>query len=605
MPPAFNSTTRQDGALPIEAYGVLGDGRTIALSGADGSIDWWCVPDLDSPPLFDRLLDAPSGGFFSIEPVGPFTVSRRYRQDSNVLETVFETGEGRARLTESLNSGPAGRLPWEELARRVDGLEGAVRFCVRFQPGRQAGRVNPYLTESGGHRVFHAGPVLGVLVASAGVVVETESDDGLCGHFTVEPGQRETVAIVAGSDEPLVVPAIGDIDARIDVSDEEWKRWAAGIVFDGQERPLLVRHALALKLLLYSPTGAIAAAGTTSLPEKIGGSQNFDYRYAWVRDAGYTIKAFLRVGAQAEAKAAFSWLLARLRDSDGDLFYRLDGSNPSDVRTIEVPGYRNSSPVVVGNRVTHQHQHGVYGDIFETSAQFVKGGNILDGGSAAVLSRLADQCADSWRRKDSGIWELAVPQHYTMSKISAWQALARAVELADGGHLPTTCRDRWSRERDRIAEWVEEHCWSVEKDAFVMYPGSTQLDASLALAVRFGFDGKDRLWRTLSGIDRELGEGPFHYRFTDARSAEGCFVACTFWMSEAWQLLGEEGRAKPMLRGVLDALSGGPGTLAEMVDPVTHAWLGNVPQGLSHLAAVHALVTLEGRQTVSGGGGGR
>jgi GH15 family glucan-1,4-alpha-glucosidase len=595
MPPDFTGTLRQDGILPIEAYGVLGDGRTIALSGTDGSIDRWCVPNLDSPPLFDRLLDAPQGGFFAIEPVGEFTVERRYRQDSNVLETDFLAGEGRARLTESLNSGSAGRLPWEELARRIEGLEGSVRFHVRFRPGRQADRVSPYLTESGGHRLFHVGPVLGVVLVSAGFVVETENDEGLTGHFTVEPGQRETVAIVAGSGEPLVVPAIGDIDGRIDVSDHEWKRWAAGIAFDGENRAALVRHALALKLLLYSPTGAIAAAGTTSLPEKIGGTRNFDYRYAWVRDAGYTIKAFLRTGAQAEAKAAFTWLLARLRDSDGDLFYRLDGSNPADVRTIDVPGYRHSSPVVVGNRVTHQHQHGVYGDIFETTAHFVKGGNIIDEGSAAVLSRLADQCADSWRRKDSGMWELAVPQHYTMSKISAWQALTRAVELADGGHLPTTCRDRWSREKARIAAWIEEHCWSVEKDAFVMYPGSTQLDASLALAVPFGFDGKDRLRRTLVAIDRELGEGPFHFRYTDARDAEGCFVACTFWVSEAWHLLGEQARAKAMLRGALDALAGGPGTLAEMVDPATHAWLGNVPQGLSHLAAVHALVTLGGR----------
>lgn len=594
MSPDFNGTEREDGVLPIEAYGVLGNGRTLALSGADGSIDWWCVPGIDSPPLFDRLLDAPNGGFFSIEPAEPFTVTRRYRSDSNVLETDFQTAGGKARLTESLNSGSAGRLPWEELARRIDGIEGTVTFNVRFKVGRQADRVSPYLTESGGHRVFHVGPVLGVVLVSAGFVVESENDEGLSGHLTVEPGRRETVAIVAGRDEPLVVPDIGHIDARIDVSDDEWRRWASALVFDGENRAILVRHALALKLLLYSPTGAIAAAGTTSLPEKIGGELNFDYRFAWVRDAGYTIKAFLRVGAQAEAKAAFTWLLARLRESDGDLFYRLDGSNPSDVEEIGVPGYRNSSPVVIGNRVTHQHQHGVYGDIFETAAHFVQGGNILDGKSAAVLSRLADQCADSWRRKDSGIWELATPQHYTMSKVSAWQALTRAVELADAGHLPTTCRDRWAREKDRVAAWVEENCWSVEKDAFVMYPGSSQLDASMALAVRFGFDGKERLRRTLSAIDRELGEGPFHFRYTDRRGEEGCFLACTFWMSEAWHLLGDSARAKATLHAALDALSGGPGTLAEMIDPVTHAWLGNVPQGLSHLALVHALVTLGG-----------
>jgi GH15 family glucan-1,4-alpha-glucosidase len=592
MPPQFNATRRHDGFLPIEAYGVLGDGRTIALSGGDGSIDWWCVPNMDSAPLFDRILDPDDGGFFAIEPVGPFAVERRYRAGSNVLETDFQTADGTARLTESLNSGSAGRLPWEELARRIEGMEGSVTFQVRFRPGRQAGKVNPYLTESGQQRVFHAGRVLGVFLCSSGLHIDREDDLGLRGHLTVSTGEREVLAIVAGQDEPLVVPTIAEIDRRIDLSDEEWKHWSSTVRFDGEQRSLLVRHALALKLLLYSPTGAIAAAGTTSLPALIGGTRNFDYRYAWVRDAGYTIKAFLRIGAEAEAKAAFTWLLKRLRDSDGDLFYRLDGGNPAEVESIDVPGYRNSRPVVIGNQATHQHQHGVYGDIFETAARFVAGGNILDAESEAVLSRLADQCADSWRRKDAGIWELETPQHYTMSKVSAWQALARAVELADAGHLPTTCRDRWARERDRIAGWVEEHCWSAEKDAFVFYPGSSQLDASLALAVRFGFDGKERLKRTLTAIDRELGEGPFHFRYTDARGAEGCFVACTFWVAEAWHLLGETERANATMQAAFAALAGGPGTLAEMVDPETHAWLGNVPQGLSHLAAVHAMITL-------------
>jgi GH15 family glucan-1,4-alpha-glucosidase len=592
MPPQFNATRRHDGFLPIEAYGVLGDGRTIALSGGDGSIDWWCVPNMDSAPLFDRILDPDDGGFFAIEPVGPFAVERRYRAGSNVLETDFQTADGTARLTESLNSGSAGRLPWEELARRIEGMEGSVTFQVRFRPGRQAGKVNPYLTESGQQRVFHAGRVLGVFLCSSGLHIDREDDLGLRGHLTVGKGEREVLAIVAGQDEPLVVPTIAEIDRRIDLSDEEWKHWSSTVRFDGEQRSLLVRHALALKLLLYSPTGAIAAAGTTSLPALIGGTRNFDYRYAWVRDAGYTIKAFLRIGAEAEAKAAFTWLLKRLRDSDGDLFYRLDGGNPAEVESIDVPGYRNSRPVVIGNQATHQHQHGVYGDIFETAARFVAGGNILDAESEGVLSRLADQCADSWRRKDAGIWELETPQHYTMSKVSAWQALARAVELADAGHLPTTCRDRWARERDRIAGWVEEHCWSAEKDAFVFYPGSSQLDASLALAVRFGFDGKERLKRTLTAIDRELGEGPFHFRYTDARGAEGCFVACTFWVAEAWHLLGETERANATMQAAFAALAGGPGTLAEMVDPETHAWLGNVPQGLSHLAAVHAMITL-------------
>lgn len=582
---------RNDGYLPLDQYGALGDGRSIALSGADGSIDWWCVPNLDSQPLFDRLLDPEEGGRFVVSPDGPFTVERRYLPDSNVLETIFTTTGGRAKLTESMNSGTAGRLPWVELARRVEGLDGAVRFVVEMRPGRRANAASPYQSQIGEHPVFHVDRVLGLFLHSAGVTVE-RNDESVTGSLTVGPGQREVIAIVAGEDEPLVVPQIGDIDERIDLSDAEWRQWSERIDYDGDERPAFIRSVLALKLLLYSPTGAIAAAATTSVPEGIGGKKNYDYRYAWVRDAGYTIKAFLAAGAQAEAKAAFTWLLKRLGEHGPRVCYTLDGALVPELSEIDVPGYRRSTPVQVGNAATDQDQHGVYGDIFETAARFVSCGNILDASSAELLSHLADRCADIWRKKDAGIWELEETQHYTMSKISCWQALARAVELADQGQLPTTCRDRWARERDRVARWIEEECWSDDKQAFVFYPGSDKLDASLALAVRFGFDGRERLEATLDAIDRELGAGPYHYRYSGVSSEEGCFLACTFWMIEARALLGQRDRAEAALAGITHALDRGVGIMTEMADPKTGMFLGNLPQGLSHLAHVMALDVL-------------
>ena len=582
---------RNDGYLPLDQYGALGDGRSIALSGADGSIDWWCVPNLDSQPLFDRLLDPEEGGRFVVSPDGPFTVERRYLPDSNVLETIFTTTGGRAKLTESMNSGTAGRLPWVELARRVEGLDGAVRFVVEMRPGRRANAASPYQSQIGEHPVFHVDRVLGLFLHSPGVTVE-RNDESVTGSLTVGPGQREVIAIVAGEDEPLVVPQIGDIDERIDLSDAEWRQWSERIDYDGDERPAFIRSVMALKMLLYSPTGAIAAAATTSVPEGIGGKKNYDYRYAWVRDAGYTIKAFLAAGAQAEAKAAFTWLLKRLGEHGPRVCYTLDGALVPELSEIDVPGYRRSTPVQVGNAATDQDQHGVYGDIFETAARFVSCGNILDASSAELLSHLADQCADIWRKKDAGIWELEETQHYTMSKISCWQALARAVELADQGQLPTTCRDRWARERDRVARWIEEECWSDDKQAFVFYPGSDKLDASLALAVRFGFDGRERLEATLDAIDRELGAGPYHYRYSGVSSEEGCFLACTFWMIEARALLGQRDRAEAALAAITQALDRGVGIMTEMADPKTGMFLGNLPQGLSHLAHVMALDVL-------------
>ncbi len=582
---------RTDGYLPIARYGALGDGRSVALSGADGSIDWWCVPNLDSPPFFDRLLDAKHGGRFVLQPDEPFEVERRYLDDSNVLETIFTTPDGRARLTESLNSGTAGRLPWTELARRVEGLEGSVRFNLVMRPGRRGNTVNPYRSTIGGRTVLHVEHVMALLVHSDEVRVEW-SDEGVTGEVVVAAGERRTVAVVAGRNEPLVAPSIEEVDERIDVSDNAWRVWCQGVRFEGDDRAAFIRSALALKLLLYSPSGAIAAAATTSVPESIGSDKNYDYRYAWVRDAGYTIKAFLTAGLQAEAKAALTWLLDQVGRHGTRVVYTLDGDAVPDVRSLDVAGYRGSQPVVTGNAATAQRQHGVYGDIFETAACFVGSGNILDNASAELLSHLADECADRWRMPDAGMWELQEEQHYTMSKISCWQALTRAVDLADQGQLPTTCRDRWSRERDRIKDWIETECWSERKQAFVMVPGSDKLDASLALAVRFGFDGRERLVLTLDAIDRELGAGPFHYRYTGMQAEEGCFLACSFWMVSARAQLGFYAEARERYDRLAAALSQGHGVLAEMVDPKTGDFLGNLPQGLSHLSHLMALSVL-------------
>ncbi len=590
------ATRDDDGFLPLEEYGALGDGRAVALSGSDGSIDWWCVPNMDSPPLFDRILD-PAGGCFVIAPVEPFTVERSYRPDSNVLETEFRTASGRAVLTESLNSGTAGRLPWAELARRIEGVEGEIAFAVTLRLGRRADTVSPYVMVMGDHKVLRVGGVVGLFRFSDNVTIDEAGDEVTRASVTVASGERATIAIVAGQDEPLVVPPIDDIDGRIDLSDQEWRDWVAQLDFGDARRAQTVRSALALKLLLYAPTGAIAAAATTCLPEKIGGPKNWDYRYAWIRDAGYSIKAFLRIGAFSEAKAGLTWLLHRLGDGQPRVCYTLDGERVPPPRIIDVPGYRHSQPVVMGNLAGAQHQHGIYGDIFETAGRFVACGNILDPKSAETLSHLADECADRWRLADAGIWELEDPQHYTMSKISCWQALARAIELVEAGQLPTTCRERWARERDRIAAWIDEHCWSEERGAYLMHPGSDLLDASIALAVRFRFDGADRLARTLDAIDAELGAADFHYRYSGADAEEGCFLACTFWMVEARALLGQQERAAAMFDRAMTALDGrGVGTYAEMIDPETRAYLGNLPQGLTHLAIIQAIATLAGRE---------
>ncbi|WP_449434920.1 glycoside hydrolase family 15 protein [Pseudomonas putida] len=583
----------EGGWLPLEQYGALGDGRSVALIGLDGSIDWWCVPHMDSPPLFDKLLAPQTGGYFSITPSEPFVAERRYLPDSNVLETTFITGDGRARLTESLNSGPAGRLPWAELARRIEGIEGQVDFQIAIDFGTQADTVSPYVAPNDNACVFHAGRILGMFLHDDQVHIERKNDMGVRASLRVAAGQRSVVAIIAGRDEPLVVPPLALIDERIDGSHREWCQWSKGLIYDGPYKHEVVRNALALKLLLSSPSGSIMAAATSSLPERIGGNKNYDYRFAWIRDAGYTIEAFLSIGAQPEAKAAFTWLLRRLGEHGPRVFYTLDGAIGDCVRPIDLPGYKNSPPVV-GNDARDQLQHGVFGDIFETARCFIDSGNILDSPSATILSGLADQCADCWRQQDAGIWELPEKQHYTMSKISCWQALSRAIELADGGHLPTTCRERWDRERQRVQKWIEANCWSEKHQAYLFYPGSDRLDASVALAVRFGYPSVDRLRSTLEAVQNELGAGAFHYRYSQAHEQEGCFLACTFWLIEAWAILGQQDRAEAAYAESLGGLSRGVGIYSEMVDPESGQYLGNLPQGLTHLATLRAALAIAG-----------
>lgn len=583
----------EGGWLPLEQYGALGDGRSVALIGLDGSIDWWCVPHMDSPPLFDKLLAPQTGGFFSITPSEPFVAERRYLPGSNILETIFITRQGRARLTESLNSGPAGRLPWAELGRRIEGIEGKVNFEIAIDFGTQADTVSPYVAPNDNACVFHAGRILGMFLHDHNVHIERKDDMGVRAVLSLAAGQRSVVAIIAGRDEPLVAPPLALIDERIDGSHREWCQWSKGLVYDGPHQTQVLRNALALKLLLSSLSGSIMAAATSSLPERIGGSKNYDYRFAWIRDAGYTIEAFLGIGAQPEAKAAFTWLLRRLDEYGPRVFYTLDGAIGDCVRPVDLPGYKNSPPVV-GNDARDQLQHGVFGDIFETARCFIDSGNILDSPSAMLLSGLADQCADCWRQQDAGIWELPEKQHYTMSKISCWQALSRAIELADGGHLPTTCRERWDRERQRIQAWIEGHCWSEERQAYLFYPDSDRLDASLTLAVRFGYPSKKRLGSTLEAIDHDLGAGAFHYRYTDAQEEEGCFLACTFWLIEAWAILDNQDRAEAAYADALEGLSHGVGIYSEMIDPQTGHYLGNLPQGLTHLAALKAAMAIGG-----------
>jgi len=588
-------THRIEGYAPLENYAALSDGRSVALVAADGSIDWWCAPNMDSPPLFDRLLDAPSGGYFSITPVQPYTARRAYLQSSNVLETLFETDSGQVRLTESLNSGSAGRLPWSELGRRIEGVQGEITLSIELVPGTRGQTISPWIRQTPNGEVMHIDGLMAMLCYGDEVVIDECTDRLVRAHVTLKQGDRTVLALMATENEPLAVPTLEEVDKRIDRSDMAWREWAEGLQYQGVFKEAVIRSALALKLLLYSPSGAIVAAPTCGLPERLGGNKNYEYRYAWIRDAVFTIKAFLRIGAMAEAQAALAWLQNVIRRHGHRLHtcFTLEGDKAPEERVINVPGYRKSSPVRVGNRASYQRQLSLYGDLLETILMYVEGGHILDFNTAGMLVELANLCADQWHCKDAGMWELEEEQHYTMSKLGCWFALDRAVKLAEKGHIPNTMQKRWERERDRIRDWIDEHCWSEAKQAYTFYAGTDKLDAGLLLAIRFGFESKQRLITTCEAIHRELARGPLVYRYSGAEKEEGAFLACSFWLVESYAVLGDNQRAKALMEDVLKVSTNGVGLMTEMMDPQTGEALGNFPQGLSHLAMIHAILAVD------------
>ncbi|MGI8493461.1 MAG: glycoside hydrolase family 15 protein, partial [Acidimicrobiales bacterium] len=394
---------RVDGFAPIEDYAVLGDGRTVALLATDGNVDWWPLPALDSPPVLSGLLDPDSGGRLTLAPSDAYQVARRYLDDTNVVETVYTTTTGVARLTAALNVGSAGRLPWTELAQRVDVLAGFVDMEWAFTPGDRFGRANPWVSDRNGTPVASMeDQTIGVILDGLPPAVITPH--GASGQGRLHEGARALLAVVATDTEPLFIPTAAAIQSRLDRTVSSWRRWSELLTCDGPWTPAVRRSALALKTLLAEQSGAIAAAATTSLPEQVGGTKNWDYRYAWVRDSSFTLDALINLGLHEEVHGAVSWLLNAIRDNGGDLqvFYTLRGTGADQEAKLDISGWRHSQPVRSGNSASGQSQLGTYGDLFDTISRYCAEGHLIDAATGRLLADLADRCCDRWRGRDSG-----------------------------------------------------------------------------------------------------------------------------------------------------------------------------------------------------------
>jgi GH15 family glucan-1,4-alpha-glucosidase len=552
---------RRDGYAAIEDYAAIGDGRTVALVASDGSIDWLPVPGIVDPPVFGALLDPARSGRFALAPVGDYEVERSYVEDTNVLRTTYRTDGGEVTVTDALTTQHG--LTETTIEPRRDGFLASCR--------------NRYLLL----RSWDAGEV-------------EQSAAAVGGRFSLSRSGSALLVAVMADREPIPFPPRAEVEARIEGTIAAWRRWADGC-YDGDWRDAVVRSALALKLLIQAPTGAIAAAATTSLPERIGGDRNYDYRYAWIRDSAFALDALGRLGFREQVHGSLSWLVKASWGTHPRMqpFYELAGGVSRGYDELELAGYRGSRPVCKGNAAEGQAQLGNYGDLLETIHYYVRYGNSLDRETGIRVAEVADFVCRVWENEDSGIWELDTERHYTISKLGCWVALDRAQKLAEAGEIPADNRDLWRETAERVHDWVERNCWSEAKRSYTFFAGTDDLDAAVLLAARNGYcDGfLERLDSTLDAVRRELGAGPLVYRYSGQEHVEGAFVACSFWLAGALVRCGRRDEARALMDELV-ALGNDVGLYAEEIDPATGRMLGNLTQALTHLSLINTAAAI-------------
>jgi alpha,alpha-trehalase len=593
---------------PIADYGLLADCNSAALVSRDGSIDWLCLPRYDSPASFARLLD-PDGGHWSIRPSGAFSTERRYLPGTLVIETLFQTDTGTARLRDAMAFAPGQRghdLGFHsphEILRSVEGVSGEVELEMELAPRPEYGLVTPlFRAEDGGGRTFGGPNRIAMRCA-----VPKELEDGtLRAAFTVSEGDQLGFSLrwaPVEQPEPPRPTESEEVAARVDDTAEAWRSWEAEHdIYEGSNKELVRFSSRVLKGLTYRPTGAIVAAPTTSLPETVGGERNWDYRYSWIRDSSLTIEA-LYIGAcpdEAEEFVSFMTSSAGGRAGEGSLqiMYGIGGEHDLSERELpHLSGWRDSRPVRVGNGAWDQVQLDVYGELLNSVHLYRERLGELHPEIQAFAADLADTAARRWNEKDAGMWEMrGDPRHHLSSKVLCWTALDRAVKLAPQlGEFAKT--EQWEAARDEIRAAILERGWSEAQQAYAQSFDSDELDAAQLLMPVLGFLPADdeRMRSTIEAIARELTEDGLvlRYRAEEGLNAdgltgeEGTFVICSFWLVSCLAKAGEVERAEALFDQLV-GYANDLGLLAEEIDTSNGEQLGNFPQAFSHIGLITA-----------------
>lgn len=583
----------------IEDYALVGDGHTAALISRDGSVDWLCWPRFDSGACFAALLGTPENGRWRIAPAADSEITsrtRRYRGDTLILETDYECATGACTVIDFMTPGNG----WSELVRIVTGTRGTMRMemelVLRFDYGASVPWVTQLTREAGLKAI--AGPDTVVLRTP----VELHGEN-LRSHaaFTVRAGDSIPFSLSYASSH-LRLPPARDPLSMLARCENYWLDWSSRCSVHGRYAPAVRRSLITLKALAYEPTGGIVAAPTTSLPEQIGGTRNWDYRYCWLRDATITLLALMRGGYYDEARAWRAWLGRAMAGAPQQIqiMYGLSGERRLPEITLDwLPGYEDSRPVRIGNGAAHQLQLDVFGEVMAALHLARVGGLQADDAVWSVQCALLDHLEQIWREPDEGIWETrGGRRQFTFSKVMAWVAFDRAIKSAEMFRLPGPL-DRWRALRDEIHADVCARAWNPELNAFAQSYGSNELDASVLMLPLVGFlpPTYPRVIGTVEAIERGLMFDGLVLRYhTSAYDdglppGEGAFLACSFWLVDNLALIGRLEDAHRLFNRLL-SLSNDLGLLAEEYDPVTQRQVGNFPQAFSHVALVHTALNL-------------
>ena len=587
----------------IHNYAIIGNGRTAALISNRGSLDWLCWPRFDSASIFGAILDLKSGGHWSIRPVDESEVSRRYIENTNVLETTFVGVSGQVVLTDfmavtSEENKRRSLWPEDELVRQIRCEQGKMEVVVEFSPRLDYGRVAPNIRDVGkfGWRIDTGANVF-ILRGDIGL---EPTPDGLAARFLLKFGESVAFTFSFSAEAPAVVPPLGSaIDEKLNLTIDWWRRWTAQSTYRGPYERQVMRSALVLKMLSYAPSGTIIAAPTTSLPECIRGDLNWDYRFAWLRDASFTVHALFGLGYTDDAAAFVDWLLhtTRLTRPKLRVVYDVFGELPPPERVLShLEGHRNSLPVRVGNAASEQTQLDVYGELVEAVAHFFDKTEKLDRDVQGMLRGIAEYVCEHWREYDNGIWEERDElRPYTHSRLMCWVALDRLLQMHARGQVRRLDAARCAAERGNIRNEIEQRAWNPQLAGYTQACGSDIVDATVLLLSHHGFEsaGSQRMQQTYARIrERLVPRRGLVYRHEQSKERrEGAFAVCSFWEVDFLAHAGKTAEANEVFEAAL-RYANDVDLFADEIEPDTGEAMGNFPQAFTHLGIINAALAL-------------